>query len=137
MELGTEVRIPVSVLRSKLPKGTANMSRWLEERRRPARQVDQPSNAEIIKAAHNTPLRNMPDLPFHILTDERFLNRLSLACFMTFAQHCDRTPSSALSAMSRFLNEKAKHDPVIRKFMQDSLEMEDPWRFDWYYGYRP
>lgn len=81
-----------------------------------------------------TPLRDMPFLPPDVLSDPRFISQLSLAGFMTFAQHRDDTPSGAIAAMSRYLNDRAEHDLKIRKFIEDSRNFEDPWRFDWEFG---
>jgi hypothetical protein len=95
------------------------------------------SDAEIMNFAMHTPMRDMPFLPYDVLTDARFISQLSLAGFMTFGRHCDETPSGAITAMSQYLVEKAQRDPEIKKFIKESRDFEDPWRFDWEFGYRP
>jgi hypothetical protein len=95
------------------------------------------SDAEITNFAMNTPMRDMPLLPYDVLTDLRFISQLALAGFMTFGRRCDETPSGAIAAMSQYLVGKAQRDPKIKKFIEDSRDFEDPWRFDWEFGCRP
>ena len=90
------------------------------------------SDEQITDAVSKTPGNRLKNLPEEILSDERFLNSISHAQFMSLARaHSDHLTSRVTRTLQSAMKRRAETEPAIRFLLESRDRFPEPER--WFY----